>query len=393
MELLDKFVLPQSAEHIQLLHYMVIVVLALSIPFLSVMLCGTLISYLHKRKDNAVSKAHSERFALNVINIITVNKSIGFVLGVLPLFAVILIYLQLLHTSGSISLILLIISFIFIVTGIISAYTYKYSLNYSDIFNNLRDFSSGNNEISNELSGAQKGTSKLSFTSAKYAISCLFIGTYIYIAGITIAGTPEEWQLSSIFSMFSINIILRYLEFIAIAFSFTGAAFLFYFFVWDGGKEVEDAPYYLFVKETVVKITFVPALILPILVLLNLFILPKTSLSGSVFFYIAVAIILLLFVYVFLYSIIRDSNVKVSALLFIAMFFVTVSLIAKDQLAISNATQLHSVILNAKYDEYIKTIKGEEGTVEMSGAEVYQVRCSSCHKFDVKLVGPPYKQT
>jgi len=33
MELLDNFILPQSAEHIELLHYMLIVVLFIFIPF------------------------------------------------------------------------------------------------------------------------------------------------------------------------------------------------------------------------------------------------------------------------------------------------------------------------------------------------------------------------
>ena len=32
-------------------------------------------------------------------------------------------------------------------------------------------------------------------------------------------------------------------------------------------------------------------------------------------------------------------------------------------------------------------------TKPISGEEVYNARCSSCHRFDIKLVGPPYKQT
>ena len=28
----------------------------------------------------------------------------------------------------------------------------------------------------------------------------------------------------------------------------------------------------------------------------------------------------------------------------------------------------------------------------LSGKEIFQVRCASCHKFDGKLVGPPYNE-
>ena len=30
--------------------------------------------------------------------------------------------------------------------------------------------------------------------------------------------------------------------------------------------------------------------------------------------------------------------------------------------------------------------------MELIGEEIYKVRCASCHKFDVKLVGPSHKE-
>ena len=50
MDFLDKLVLPQSAEHIELLHYMLILILALFVPFISIIFGGTFASIHYGKK-------------------------------------------------------------------------------------------------------------------------------------------------------------------------------------------------------------------------------------------------------------------------------------------------------------------------------------------------------
>ena len=49
-------------------------------------------------------------------------------------------------------------------------------------------------------------------------------------------------------------------------------------------------------------------------------------------------------------------------------------------------------MLAVKYDELLTELKGEDIEVELNGEEIYKVRCESCHKFDIKLVGPPHNE-
>ena len=48
-------------------------------------------------------------------------------------------------------------------------------------------------------------------------------------------------------------------------------------------------------------------------------------------------------------------------------------------------------------EEYSVLLKDAEksagGIGVISGADIYKTRCSACHRFDQKLVGPPYKET
>ena len=55
MEFLDKFVIPQSLEHINLLHYLATLVLFLFVPFISLVFGSTVLS-LHFRKKGQVNQ-------------------------------------------------------------------------------------------------------------------------------------------------------------------------------------------------------------------------------------------------------------------------------------------------------------------------------------------------
>jgi cytochrome c551/c552 len=78
----------------------------------------------------------------------------------------------------------------------------------------------------------------------------------------------------------------------------------------------------------------------------------------------------------------------------VLVFLILVSLlIYKDQLAFDTATDLQIMQLNKEYELFAEKIKEEAGieqVVTISGEEIYNAKCIACHKFDVKLVGPPY---
>jgi hypothetical protein len=130
MEFLKDIALPQSAEHIQLLHYMLILILFLFIPFISAVFGGTVISVFYKKKEKIDLDEYCRRFSKDIIELVTINKNVGFILGLVPLLTAILIFSQLFQTSENSNLIYLGISFILFVIAFNFVYDYRNSFKY-----------------------------------------------------------------------------------------------------------------------------------------------------------------------------------------------------------------------------------------------------------------------
>ena len=91
MEFLKDIALPQSAEHIQLLYYILILLLFLFIPFVSAVFGGTVLSVYYKKKEKISLDENYRKFSQDIIELVSINKNVGLILGIVPLFTVILI--------------------------------------------------------------------------------------------------------------------------------------------------------------------------------------------------------------------------------------------------------------------------------------------------------------
>jgi cytochrome c len=394
MEFLDKLVLPQSAEHIELLTYMLILILFLFIPFISVILGGTSLSLYFRKKGTDAGNPLYLKFAKDVIDLLTINKSAGIILGILPLLTSVLIYAQLLHKANIGTLSYLVGAFFLATISIILIYTYRYSLSFTSIFNSIKDLKTDEPELKEELDKFKKGNQSLSIKSGIYGLLLLFVSLWIFVASVTLVTFPEKWEGQElIFLVFSWQVLSGYIQFIAAAFAITGGAILFGFFYWEGGRKNLSDNYKDFVRNISVKIAFAGAIFQPLFLLINLLALPGEALSASVFSYSFIALFLLFLAYHYLYAMIKESTLKFSGQVFYVLLFALLALIIKDQLAMSNATRTHSVILSTEFNQYLAELKGEgAGTEQLNGQEIYDVRCASCHQFEQKLVGPPHNE-
>ena len=89
MEFLKNIALPQSADHIQLLHYLLVLVLFLFIPFIGTLFGGTALSLYFKRLGKRKNDERYARFSRYIIENVTINKSVGIILGIIPLLTAI----------------------------------------------------------------------------------------------------------------------------------------------------------------------------------------------------------------------------------------------------------------------------------------------------------------
>lgn len=391
MELLDKIVLPQSAEHIELLHYMLLLVLFLFIPFISVIFGGTLFSVFYKRKYEKGGDQNNGVLAREFINKSSVNKSIGIILGIVPLIGTILIYTQLLIKSGNTALSYFLASLVFLIPAIILIYTYRYSYNFSQIFKRINQ--PGNEPEQEDLSEFKTNAVRLASKTGRNGLVVLFFSMWFFIAGLTEAASGGSEQSTFLGGLFLTQVIIRLLFFVFFSTAFAGSTLLFSFFYWEGGTKKYTDEVNDFIRVHTSKVTLWSAIPLPLFIFLTLLNIPAELLSGSMFGFSIISLVLIFISYHSLYSLRKGPVINASGIVFYSLLVAMLCLTIKDQLILSNATKTHSLILASQYDKYLADLKGETGIVAVSGQDIFNTRCSACHKFDVKLVGPPYKET
>ena len=393
MDFLDNLVLPQSAEHIELLHYMLILLLALFVPFISIIFGGTFASIHYGKKFRKTKTLYYKKFSKDVIEYVTVNNGVGVILGIVPLIAAILIFAQLLHTAEIQTVSFLAMSLLMIIVSLFMIYTYRYSMVLSNVFESVNSNSIADKDAEADYQKIKAKSSHLSLTYGKSGLVFLFIGIWFYVAAITSATTFTTWNFPGFFTALAApKVLLNLLIFIAFAFTLTNGAILFINLYWNESKKDEDPLYTKFVKDTASKAGLKASIPLPILIAINLFSFSGSTLSGSIFIYTVLSVMLIFLAYHLFYMIQFKNDYRFGSFIFFILIFAWIAFIIKDQKAMTNATEKHSLVLSTEYDKILAELKGEGTVAVLSGKEIYDVRCASCHKFDQKLVGPPHFQ-
>jgi len=391
MEFLNNFVLHQSAEHIELLHYMLLIVLFLFVPFISIVFGGVLLSVIYKKKAQKENNNYYLRLAKEIAEITTINKSVGFILGVAPLITAILIYSQLLHNSQITNLNYLTLALVFIIISLVFIYSYRYSLSFNEIFNSISQKDLNDPDVTENVSQLSDESKRISQKAGNSGILFIFIGLWFFITALTIPTLYNGWTIDNfIGGLFSWEVLSRFIFYLLFALALTGGMILFTFLEDEKKKREKDEEYSNFVKQKIIRVTFYSAIFIPVFLLISLFGLPKDSLTGPVFTYSIISLILLFFGYHFLYLLTKEIKGTTAALLFFALIFSIAAFIIGDQKAMATSTKFHSASLSAEYDKYFAELKGEGKEVTINAAEIYQVKCASCHKWDQKLVGPAH---
>lgn len=392
MEFLNNFVLPQSAEHIQLLHYMLLIVLFLFVPFISIVFGGTLLSVIYKKKAARGNNKFYLRLAKEIAEITTINKSVGFILGIVPLITAALIYTQLLHNSKITNLNYLVLALAFITVSLVFIYSYRYSLSFNRIFNSLSKFNLSDQNIVEDVYKLSDESQRISNKAGILGIIFLFIGLWFFVTALTIPSIYSTWNVNNfIGGLFFWKVLSRFIFYLLFALTLTGGMILFTFLEDEKNQRIKEEEYSYFVKQKIIRVTFYSAIFIPLFLLISLFGLPKDSLTGTVFTYAIISLALLFLGYHFLYMLTRELKGTTAALLFFTLIFSIAAFIIGDQKAMAASTKFQSAELSAEFDKYFAELKGEGKTVQINAAEIYQVKCGACHSWDKKIVGPAHK--
>ena len=391
MEFLNNFVLPQSAEHIELLHYMLLIVLFLFIPFISIVFGGIFLSVFYNKKDEKKNDNFYLRLATDIAEITTINKSVGFILGIVPILTTILIYSQLLHNSEVTNLNYLVLALILVSIALVFIYSYRYSLSFNRIFNSFEKTGSSDHNVIEDVNKLGDESRRISKKAGLFGILFLFLGLWFFITAVSIPSLYTGRDTDSfIGGLFSWKVLSRFIFYLLFAFALSGGMVLFTFLEDEKKKRIKDEKYSSFIKQKIIRVTFFSAIFIPVFALINLFGLPQSSLTGTVFTYTIISLVLLFVGYHFLYLLTKEIKGTTVALLFFTLIFSISAFIIGDQKAMATSTKVHSAVLSAEFDKYLAELKGEGKTIEINAADIYQVKCASCHKWDQKLVGPAH---
>lgn len=394
MNLLDKLVIPLSPEHITLLHYISMLIFFLFVPFISIVLGGTVLSLYYKsqgiRKNNHLFLQYSK----DIIETVTINKSMGIMLGLVTLITSVLIYVQLFHNANLITVEYLIWSFVFVAIGVILVYTYRYSSALSQVFSSLNELKDKDSSISEEVEKYSIKSNKLSLKAGRVGLIFLFIGTWLFTAGVTLGFLTSKWSDTHVLDvLFSWAVISRYITFLLLSAALTGSAIMFSFFYWEGGKEDLDAEYKAFVHKSSIYLISASLAALPLFLLFDLTGMPGDVLSGSIFTSFSIGIILIFLGFHYLYVMYTRGNNNYSLHIFLVVIITLFASIVSDQTAMVNANKQQTLVLAQNFENVMAKLTASNAPVKISGEDIYKNICSACHSFDHKVVGPPYKLT
>ncbi|RPI15292.1 MAG: hypothetical protein EHM58_14470 [Ignavibacteriae bacterium] len=399
MNFFDQIVIPPSANHLLLLHYILIISLLLFVPYLGLLLGASFYSVFFKRIGEKSGNIQHIRFAKDIIEKLTITKNAEIALGIIPVLSILFVYAQLLYKAQTIAMTVISLAVLMFIISFILIYRYRNTFKVQSVIDTLKKYvnkSDSSNEGIRSVNEYEANLSSAGNKAGWIGSILLYTAAYIFVASIALASNPQEWGSVNniLLVLFSWEAIFNFLYLIAASGVITGAAVLFYFFKWQGGLTGMDEEYSKFVKGFAIGLAFFSSLFIPVLLFLNFLFLPQVALSPASFLYLAVTLIAALVLANMLYSMVKTSDVNPATAIFVLVFIVFAFNILKDQSVMGNALGEQSRQIMAVADEHEKEIKSK--TVSLTGVnaeQIYATKCVACHKFDTKLVGPPYQQT
>jgi cytochrome c len=394
MEFLDKFILPQSAHHMVLIKYLLVLTHILFVSYISVLLGSLIYTIYFKRRFDQTGDPILYEFSKDLIDLATFNKGIAFAFGFVPLLSAMFGYLQLLHGTSINVADYFFVSMIFLLAALILIFTFKYSIHLKDIFLVAETGRTENERSKEDIENYKSSTSVLYKRTGMYGLICLIISIYWYTSAVQVATDISRWNQDKgiLYFIFSLNTLASFLQTVSVSLTLTSLVVLYKFFRANREIKLIDEKYLSFVKNFSLKSAALYSLIVPVAIVLATFSKPVPSLSFDFFGITVLAMLLVLLISSLVYIMMKENSVKyvsVTIFLFVIVFGI---LVLRDQYSFDTATQAHYAYLSDEYDIYEAGLKEKYGIskVVINGADIYNTKCIACHNFDKKIVGPSH---
>jgi cytochrome c551/c552 len=316
-------------------------------------------------------------------------------LAVLPALSIVFVYAQVLQATPAIATGLAALGVLFLVAAGVALFGYRYTFELEGLLHSLAPALEQRPERQN-VSRFEQSTLLSHERAGRYGITFLFVSVFLLMGAMAIAVDPDQWRaVGSLLDVFmSGTVWLQFFIVAGAAAGMCGAGMLF--FLLDPDRHMADprSEYGLMIRKVAVRMLTVALLVLPLLVVLQVAALPRVALSGWVYGLAGIAIVFLLVSLQFTYAVVTRFRALYPAVAFAMLVLALVALVTKDQMAIHTATRDHAAVLANVFDKAESDLKASLGIAAavMSGEDIYNAKCSACHLFDQKKVGPPYQE-
>jgi cytochrome c551/c552 len=398
MDFLKTLAIPQSIEHFHVLILIGGLISIVLYPYLGFLLGSSVLSYVYNRKGTRERNLQLIGFAKDLIDTALYDKTIPAFLALLPSFSLVFVYAQVLQSTDAISVGLAGYGFLLLLIGLTLLYTYKYTFRLSGVLGEYEALLKSRSQSPaglDDLHAYTTETLQSHYASGKTGIIALSVASFLIVSATTIAVNPSDWAaISTVFDLFiSPDIWIRTLQFVSLAAGATGVGILYLNFAWQGGREGIPEEQKTFLRSISLRLIAGSLLTQPLFIVLGIILLPAASLSGSLYVFVGSTLILLFLTAQFIYAYVKESRTRFINSAVFSLALTCVFLSVNDQVAMHNATTAQAVFLAYRSDQATEELKSKLGVVAaaLTGEDIYNGRCSACHLFDEKKIGPAYK--
>lgn len=375
MGFLDSFIAPPRADHILIAKYIIIAVSLFFIPYMGILLGSTLFSLGFSYRGKTENNPIFTRFSKDLAETFLGHSGAGLIMGVLPVVALAICFAQILYATPYNTGQYFSITLLFVVLALIAARLYRNSFD------------------------KRHESSLLHYGLGIAAHGLVVLSLLAYAASVAFVLFPEEWPINRelLPLLYDWNVIAQFLFLTTSAAALTCLAILFFFFNWMGGRPNLSGEYADYVR----KFSSISGLILTLLQTpLFLWVvgtLPYSAKSYTIYYLAFGALAVLFVISYLLYLIIRDARLSLGRLIFPLFIIFYLVFLVKESFARDNALVYQNYALK-KIDTELRA-KMEAQREERSsvaavsvelGEQIYNAKCTACHQFEQRVVGPPY---
>ncbi|GAB4324567.1 MAG: hypothetical protein Kow0059_20250 [Candidatus Sumerlaeia bacterium] len=388
---MDELIFLPRPSDFHTLNLLSVLLLLIHLPYAGVVLGSTLVSGLFSILDHFSPNATLRRFARDVMDMGVGNLGVVLMLGVVPPVALMLIYTQFFYgqtfreynlfgvfTVKGTPLLFFGAMALLAAGGFVKAWMY-------------REF----------WVWRKRGLFWPHVALGLGAHGLLVLAYFIYTSSTTLFMQPALWLLvrTPIPLAFDWNVVARFGLLSHCFLVVFGLWIVFYRWRWRAAPEGEefDERYEHFIRYLGGGLALAMLLPLPVFIVWNLGTLPQAAYTVRYFIVAVAAVVLMIVCGASLYRILREASRPAMPTALVSFLIVLFFFILNDQLGRESANR---ALRNKQNDIYTAIRMEEEAKWEVAvtidlavGQETFKNVCSTCHAFDKKVVGPPYRET